>query len=80
MLPFLKPKRVAGLIISQRKPDGSNEAQHEEGDEMNEMEVCAEEILRAISSKDAKALASALQAAMDISASQPEQPSEEDTE
>lgn len=79
MLPFLKPKRVAGVIISQRKPDGSNEMKHEEGEEMSQMEVCAEDILRAIANKDAKALAGALQAAMDISASQPQEP-EQDSE
>lgn len=79
MLPFLKPKRVAGVIISQRKPDGSNEMKHEEGEEMGEMEVCAEEIIRAISSKDAKALAAAIQAAIEIAQSQP-QDAEQDSE
>lgn len=69
MLPFMKPKRQAGISISYRKPDGSTEMKHEEGDELNEMEICAEDILRAITNKDAKALASAIQAAIECSAS-----------
>lgn len=67
MLPFLKPKKVAGIIISHRKPDSDEPKplDQEEGDENHAMEACAEDILRAISSKDAKHLALALQAAFD---------------
>lgn len=68
-LPFLKPKTVAGLIISQRKPDGGKEEMHDEGDENQGLEAAAEDLLRAITSKDPKHLALALQNFMDISSS-----------
>ncbi len=68
-LPFLKPKSVAGLIISQRKPDGSKEEQHSEENENEGLEAAAEDVLRAISGKDPKHLALALQNFVDISSS-----------
>jgi hypothetical protein len=71
MLPFLKPKSVAGLIISHRKPDGSNQADHMEGDENAALEACAEDLIRAIHAKDAKAAAEALKSAFEIADSMP---------
>lgn len=71
MLPFLKPRAVAGLIVSKRKPDGSTEPEHVEGDEAAPLEAAAEDLIRAIHSKDTKAVAAALKAAFEISDSEP---------
>ncbi len=72
MLPFLKSKNVAGVIISQRKPDGGMEEMGP-GDPAPDagMEACAEDIMRAIASKDAKAFAVALRAAFEMMESEP---------
>lgn len=76
MLPFLKPKPQVGVIVKQVK-NGSVEEKPEQN---HALEACAEDILRAIGSKDAKALASALHAAFEIADSMPhkEGPHEED--
>lgn len=71
MLPFLKPKTVAGLIISHRKPDESKEQEEmpETGDEG--LVSAAEDIIRAYETKDAKKLAEAFKAAFQICDSMP---------
>ena len=66
ILPFLKPKKVAGLIIAKRKPDGSKQEMYEGGEENSGLEACAEDLMRALNSKDAKAVAEALKAAFEI--------------
>lgn len=69
MLPFQKPKTVAGLIIQKRKPDGQKDPspQNEQDESSNDgMHAVAEDILRAIASKDAQHLALALKSAWDI--------------
>ncbi len=73
MLPFLKPKTVAGAIMSVRKPDGGMEdmAGPEDSAPDAGMEACAEDIMRAIASKDAKAFAVALRAAFEMMESEP---------
>lgn len=71
MLPFLKPRRVAGLIISQRKSDGSTDVSHQEGDENQGLEACADDIIRAINNKDSKQLAEALRSAFECLQSGP---------
>lgn len=71
MLPFLKPKAVAGLIITHRKPDGSKEEQHSEGNEDQGLEIAAEDLIRAIHAKDGKNVVSALKAAFEILDSMP---------
>lgn len=75
ILPYLKPKPVAGLIISHRKPDGSNEMASEDND-MHAMEACAEDLIRAVHAKDAKAVAAALKAAIECADSQQDQSEE----
>lgn len=65
MLPFLQPKKAASVIMAKMKPDGI-EPMHEEGEEDPSLMMAAEDILSAISMKDAKALAEALKAANDI--------------
>ena len=71
MLPFLKPKTVAGLIISKRKPDGGSEESHSEGNENDSIEASAEALIRAVHAKDAKAVASAMRDAFQILESEP---------
>lgn len=66
MLPFLKPKKVAGLIISQRKPDGKVAPYHEAGDENHALDACSEDLMRAITSKDISGISSAIRAAYEI--------------
>lgn len=68
MLPFQKPKMIAGLIIQKRKPDAQKPLESKEDSESGDsgMHACAEDILRAIAQKDPMHLAQALQAAYDI--------------
>ncbi len=66
MLPFLKPKTIAGLIISKRKPDGSVEEQHTQGEEDTGLDSCSEALIRAVHSKDARAVSSALKHAFEL--------------
>lgn len=69
MLPFLKPKTVAGLIIAKRKPDGSKEESHTEGNEDAGLISAAEDLIRAIHAKDGQSVAAALKAAHTLCAS-----------
>lgn len=66
MLPFLNPKRVSSVMIAKSKPDGSVEAMNEEGEHSPGMMSAAEDMLSAIHMKDAKALATAHKAMMDL--------------
>lgn len=65
-LPFLQKKQMSGIIVSHRKKDGAGLSEGEQEGSNSAMEAAAEDILRAISSKDAQHLALALQAAYDI--------------
>lgn len=79
MLPFLKPKQVAGLILSRRKPDGAVETEKMEGDEDQGLSACSAELIRAIHAKDESAVSSALESAFEILASrEPKQDSPEE--
>lgn len=71
MLPFLKPKTVAGLIISTRKPDGSKTEEHSEDNEDEGLDACASDLIKAIHAKDIKAVSSALKAAFELVDSEP---------
>ena len=57
MLPFLKPKKVVGVIMAKATKDGSLEISHEEGTSPPEMIDCAEGLMKAIADKDATAVA-----------------------
>jgi hypothetical protein len=72
MLPFLKPKTVAGVVISKRKPDGSQAPIESENQPDHALEACAEDLIRGMEAKDAKAVASAIKYAFEILQSQPE--------
>ena len=71
MLPFLKPDKMVGVIVARRKENGSTEPLHEEGSLPPELMAAAEDLLRGLSAKDSSAVASALQAAFQISDSMP---------
>lgn len=76
-LPFLKPKSVAGVIISHRKKDGNGiEMSHMEGDEDAGLDSCSEALIRALHAKDIKAVSKALREAFQIVDSQPHEEGE----
>lgn len=80
MLPFMKNKQGStGLIVKMRSPDGPIENEPEDNDSAA-LEACAEDILRAISAKDSKQLAQALQSAFEVLESQPHDEAGEDEE
>lgn len=66
MLPFLAPKKSAGIIIAKRKPDGEIMPENEEGEASPALMSCAEDLISAIHAKDASAVASALDAAYSV--------------
>lgn len=76
-LPFLKPKAVAGVIISRRKPDGATQSEESmEGETDQGLMSAAEDLIRAIHAKDGQAVTDALQAAFEIMESQPHEEGE----
>lgn len=67
-LPFLKtPRKQTGISMQYRKPD----EKAEQSQEADSLEVCADEMLKAHSIGDKKALAQALRAAFAILESEP---------
>lgn len=66
MLPFLKPKQIAGLIISQRKPDGDKALDENENQSGIALEAAAERLIQAFNTKDSKSVAAALREAYAI--------------
>lgn len=64
MLPYLKPKRMNGMVLATVKAKGDIESKMEEDmDEMNMGHMAAaEEIMSAIAKKDAHELVEALRA------------------
>lgn len=70
-LPFLDKRKVAGLIIAKRKPDGSTEEMHTEGDENAPIMSCADDLISAVHAKDASGVAAAMRAAFEILDSEP---------
>lgn len=70
MLPFLKKKPVAGVIIAHRQPDQGPE-EKPESEENHALMSAAEDIITAVESRDKKRLAAALQAAFEICDSAP---------
>lgn len=67
-LPFLKPKPVAGVIVTQRKADGGDIMQPEED---HGLLACAEDLIRGIHSKDAHTVKEALKALFELMESMP---------
>lgn len=77
-LPFLKPKHVAGVIISHRKADGGKV--EEPSDKDAGLEAAAEDLARAITSKDPKHIALAFRNAFQICDSEPHEEGEHTNE
>lgn len=61
MLPFLKPKRVASIIMQSRKPDGTAGLPSEEAEHPPELMKHAEDLISAMHAKDASAVANVMQ-------------------
>lgn len=61
MLPFLQPKKMAGIIMAKVKPEGGMEVQGEEGEMHPGYLAAAEALISAIHSKDATNVAKVLQ-------------------
>lgn len=66
MLPFLKPKKIASIIVS--RTINSEGKQTDIAEQHPKFMKCAEAMLSAIASKDATALADALEALQAIDA------------
>lgn len=76
MLPFLKPQRSPGVIVSQRKQDGSKEEQSLDSSSDDGLMLCAHDLISAVHAKDSKAVAAALKAAFQICDAQPHEEGE----
>jgi hypothetical protein len=70
-LPFLKPKAVGSVIIVKAKPEGGTAPESEEGKHAPELLSASEDLIQAIASKDATAVADALAAAFYFCDSEP---------
>lgn len=70
MLPFLAPRKQAGVIIAKRIGD-KTEPLHEEGEHEPGLMAAAEDLISAVHAKDAKGVASALKAAHEVCESYP---------
>jgi hypothetical protein len=68
MLPFLKERKIASVLVAKRSPEGEETTMPEVDEGLM---AAAEDLIRAVHSKDAHAVASALKAAFEISDSQP---------
>lgn len=68
-LPFLQKKKIAGVIISHRKPDEApiTESPNDDGG----LEACAQDLIDATHAQDKKAAAAAMRAAFSILESEP---------
>lgn len=70
MLPFIDQKKIGSAMVNMRKADGTQ--RYDEGGEVEEqksndnLESVAQELIDAVNSKDAKAVAMALQAAFNV--------------
>jgi hypothetical protein len=60
-LPFLKPKKIASVIIARHSADGSHKVEGEEGESLPKFMDQAERMMKALKSEDIGALASVLQ-------------------
>lgn len=76
MLPFLKPQRVAGVIVAKtRSPEGGIKENEDDNDNAA-LHSAADDLIRAIHAKDTVGVAAALQAAFEIADSRPHEEGE----
>ena len=69
MLPYLQPHRMAAMITTVRKPSGEGEMKPEQKNPA--LLAAAEDLIRAVHSKDIPAVADALEAAFQECDSEP---------
>lgn len=62
----MKPKMVAGLIISKRKADGGAVEQPAEGTSGPDIDACSAALIRAVGAKDAAGVSAAIKDAFEI--------------
>lgn len=67
----MKRKPVAGVIIANRKPDGSKEEVPADDAQDHALIAAAEDFIRALNTKDSKMLAQAIRAAFEICEASP---------
>ena len=72
MLPFLQPKKQAGVIIAKRVGE-KTEPLNEEGEHDPGLMAAAEDLISAVHSKDSTAVAGALKAAFECCEACPSQ-------
>lgn len=66
MLPFLKPKKMASVIMSARTPDGKEVLKGPEDEASPENIKLAQDLISAVHSKDAEAVAAVLSKLQEI--------------
>ena len=71
MLPFLKPKRMSGVIMATMKPKGEVDDEGYEDEPNMGYIAAAEEIMRAMANKDAHEMAEALKAFVQMCDAEP---------
>ena len=76
MLPFLKPKKQASVLVVKNKAEGGLEPMHEEGEHAPGMIDFMQELIDAIHSKDAAAAADAFMAASHFADAEPHEEGE----
>jgi hypothetical protein len=65
MLPFLAPRKQAGVIMAKRTPEEKTEVVSEEGEHPPGLMAAAEDLISAVHAKDAKGVADALKAGVE---------------
>lgn len=78
MLPFLKPEKMRGMVVAQVGPKGEMKEEPQEPDYA--MEAVAEDLIRAVHAKDARAVVMALEAAFAIQEVRPHEEYEHEDE
>lgn len=71
MLPFLKAKPAGSVVVYKTKSDGDSMPEKEEGGHPPELISAAEDLIKAVASKDASAVADAIYAAFSYCDSEP---------
>lgn len=69
MLPFLKPKFNPGIFNHKRKPDETTDGgvdQYSQHSEVEAIEACIEDFIRALNNRDTKKMANIVKLAHDI--------------
>ena len=77
MLPFLKPKKMASVVMAVRAKDGTEKSSKPEGEHKREHMELAQKLISAVHAKDAEAVASVLESLMDAEADEAPEAKEE---